>query len=39
MLSDKGQHHVPVVDAAASLVGMVTQSDLIAALFTGDVLK
>jgi CBS domain-containing membrane protein len=39
MLSDKGLHHVPVVDADARLVGMVTQSDLIAALFTGDAMK
>jgi len=39
MLSDKGLHHVPVVDADARLVGMVTQSDLIAALYTGDAMK
>lgn len=39
MLSDKGLHHVPVVDADSRLVGMVTQSDLIAALFTGDALR
>jgi len=39
MLSDRGLHHVPVVDADARLVGMVTQSDLIAALFTGDAMK
>jgi len=39
MLSDKGFHHIPVVDADARLVGMVTQSDLIAALFTCDASK
>ncbi len=36
LLSDKGLHHIPVVDAAGRLAGMVTQSDLIAALYTGD---
>ena len=39
MLSDQGLHHVPVVDASKRLVGMITQSDLIAALYTGDVMK
>lgn len=39
MLSDLGMHHVPVVDAGKRLVGMITQSDLIAALYTGDVMK
>lgn len=33
LLSDRGLHHVPVVDAAGRLSGMVTQSDLIAALY------
>jgi len=37
LLSDKGLHHIPVVDAEQKLAGMVTQSDLIAALYTGDV--
>jgi CBS domain-containing membrane protein len=37
LLSDKGFHHIPVVDAEQKLAGMVTQSDLIAALYTGDV--
>ena len=37
LLSDKGFHHIPVVDAERKLAGMVTQSDLIAALYTGDV--
>lgn len=31
--SDGGLHHMPVVDAQGRLVGMVTQSDLVAALF------
>jgi CBS domain-containing membrane protein len=35
LLSDKGMHHVPIVDEANKLCGMVTQSDLIAALFHG----
>jgi CBS domain-containing membrane protein len=33
LLSEKGLHHIPVVDAESRLVGMVTQSDLIAALY------
>jgi CBS domain-containing membrane protein len=33
MLSDAGLHHVPIVDQHNTLCGMVTQSDLIAALF------
>lgn len=32
-LSDKGMHHFPVVDDKQRVVGMVTQSDLIAALY------
>lgn len=32
-LSDLGMHHIPVIDAQKKLVGMVTQSDLIAALY------
>jgi CBS domain-containing membrane protein len=32
-LSDRGMHHIPVLDASARVVGMVTQSDLIAALY------
>lgn len=31
--SDRGLHHMPVVDAQGKVVGMVTQSDLVAALF------
>lgn len=33
LLSDKGLHQVPVVNGEDRLVGMVTQSDLIAALY------
>lgn len=33
LLSNKGLHHVPVVNSEDRLVGMVTQSDLIAALY------
>lgn len=33
LLADRGLHHVPVVDAEDRLVGMITQSDLIAALY------
>lgn len=32
-LSDKGLHRVPVIDARRQVLGMVTQSDLIAALY------
>jgi CBS domain-containing membrane protein len=38
-LSDKGLHHIPVVDASGKLAGMVTQSDLIAALYVGSAMK
>jgi CBS domain-containing membrane protein len=31
--SDGGRHHLPVVDADRRLVGMLTQSDMVAALF------
>lgn len=33
MFSDEGFHHLPVVDELERVVGMVTQTDLIAALF------
>lgn len=33
VLSNLGKHHVPVVDAEGRLAGMLTQSDLIAALY------
>ncbi|MEW5757335.1 MAG: HPP family protein [Pseudomonadota bacterium] len=32
--SDGGLHHMPVVDEQQRVVGMITQSDLVAALFT-----
>lgn len=32
-MADAGLHHLPVVDDAGLLVGMVTQSDVVAALF------
>lgn len=38
LLSDLGLHHIPVVDAQRRLAGMVTQSDLIAALYRGRVM-
>ncbi|MFC0352150.1 HPP family protein [Undibacterium danionis] len=33
VLSDGGMHHIPIVDQIGHLVGIVTQSDLIAALY------
>ena len=33
LMSDQGLHHVPIVDAARRLVGIVTQADLVAALY------
>jgi len=35
LLSDGGLHHVPIVDAERRLAGMVTHSDIIAALYRG----
>lgn len=35
LLSDRGYHRVPIVDSEDKLVGIVTQSDLIAALYQG----
>jgi CBS domain-containing membrane protein len=37
LLSERGLHYIPIVDAERRLVGMVTQSDLIAALYAGSV--
>jgi len=37
LLSEKGLHHIPIVNAEQRLIGMVTQSDLIAALYAGSV--
>ena len=39
LLSEKGLHHIPIVDVERRLVGMVTQSDLIAALYADTVAK
>ena len=33
LFADQGLHHVPVVDVAQRVLGMLTQSDLVAALF------
>jgi CBS domain-containing membrane protein len=33
LFSDGGRHHLPVIDARHRLVGMVTQSDMVAALY------
>ena len=33
VLSDQGFHHIPVLNVQRQLVGVITQSDLIAALF------
>jgi CBS domain-containing membrane protein len=35
LLSDAGLHHIPIVDTERRLAGMVTQSDLVAALYRG----
>jgi len=37
LLSERGLHHIPIVNAERRLIGMVTQSDLIAALYAGSV--
>ena len=37
LLSERGLHHIPIVDTERRLIGMVTQSDLIAALYAGTV--
>lgn len=39
LLSEKGLHHIPIVNAEKRLVGMVAQSDLIAALYAGGVAR
>jgi CBS domain-containing membrane protein len=33
LFSDGGLHHMPVVDEQNKVVGMITQSDVVAALF------
>lgn len=35
LLSDHGLHHIPIANAEPQLMGMVTQSDLIAVLYAG----
>ncbi|MEH6357836.1 MAG: CBS domain-containing protein [Pseudomonadales bacterium] len=37
LLSDKGMHHVPVVDDEQRLAGIITQSDLIASLYSSSI--
>lgn len=32
LFGSSGHHHIPIVDAAERLVGIVTQSDVVAAL-------
>lgn len=36
IMSDAGHHHLPVVDEEGKLAGMVTQTDVIAALFAAE---
>lgn len=33
LMADVGHHHVPIVDSDQCLVGMVTQTDLVGALY------
>ncbi|MDO9194192.1 MAG: HPP family protein [Undibacterium sp.] len=35
LLSDAGMHHIPIIDKERRLAGIVTQSDLVAALYRG----
>lgn len=35
LFSDRGLHHMPVVDERRHVVGMITQSDVVATLFSG----
>jgi CBS domain-containing membrane protein len=35
LLSDAGLHHIPIIDGERRLVGIVTQSDIVAALYRG----
>jgi CBS domain-containing membrane protein len=32
LFADTGHHHIPIIDADKRLVGIITQSDLVAAL-------
>jgi len=36
LFSESGHHHIPVVDAQHKLVGMITQSDFVRALYKAD---
>lgn len=38
LMSDGGPHHMPVVDDAGGLIGIVTQTDLVAGLYRGPAL-
>ena len=33
LFSERGHHHIPIIDAERRLVGMITQSDLVKALY------
>ena len=35
LMSDAGMHHIPIVDDQGHLIGIVTQSDLVAGLYRG----
>ncbi|MES2037113.1 MAG: HPP family protein [Pseudomonadota bacterium] len=35
LLSDQGLHHIPIINDERRLIGMLTQSDLVAALYRG----
>lgn len=37
LFTDKGLHHIPVIDHGGKLVGIITQSDVIAALYSSAV--
>ncbi|MEP6873637.1 MAG: HPP family protein [Burkholderiales bacterium] len=39
LFADTGHHHIPIIDAEQRLVGIITQSDLVAALCKGPALK
>ncbi|MEO7548960.1 MAG: CBS domain-containing protein, partial [Ramlibacter sp.] len=34
LFSEGGHHHIPIIDSEQRLVGMITQSDLVGALFS-----
>jgi CBS domain-containing membrane protein len=39
LMSNRGLHHIPVVDAAGVFVGVVSHSDLLGALFEGKLME